>query len=411
MGVLICGSYCIVFEWMANLLIRNSPLSKVQTLLCFVVSFLLATPIYRLSGIPAYVWMIFFLSSIIASGQFNLTPICRKIYWGLILYVGSCVYLSALFLTMAPINNALLFSATVFAFLQLKPLQIRTLINSASYLMVICIILSAIGVTYDLLGFQPILSLKNPNGDENLLFLTTFSHAKTFVIRPSAIFDEAGYLSLYISCLVIIRTFLKLPWKLTAFILLGGLLTQSMAHFIITTLWLLYFIAFNKKFNAWSINSAALNLVILIFFFSMIYSGIMDWAFERFYEWVDDPLISPRFRSFIHLLEMGGLDNGYLIYGNNEDCVSKLESCTSLGGNPLVPLMFGGLLYAWPYYLALGFLIFSSAFHKDRILWLMLFLILLGQPILLTFPYTTLFCLMLTTYISTINNSPKKNKI
>lgn len=383
--------------------IKNSNLEHTQTALCFIICFLLATPFYRLIGIPAFLWMLLLLLITIAKGNFNISSIYIKLYLLVFLHILTCSYLSIIYSTIAPLKVALLNGSIVFVFLQLNLSQVKRIINYATYLLISCIFFSAIGIIYDSLGFQPIFNTQNPNGDINFFYFSTFASTKTFMIRPSAIFDEPGYLSLYISCVVIIRTFFHMDWKPSIFIMLGGLLTQSMAQFIITTIWLSGFIFTPKIFRLDGQKKYFFSLFLIIVLLTVIYSEVMDWAFARTIEWFDDPFLSPRYRSLIEIIDDFSLQIGSIISVADEGCVMRLESCTTLGGNPLVPLIFGGLLYSWPYYLSLVFLFFSSLFSKKIIISLMLFFILLGQPILLEFPYSAIFCLILTSWVVKLN--------
>lgn len=102
------------------------------------------------------------------------------------------------------------------------------------------IILSITGFIYALSGGEPVLTITNPDGRENFLYLTTMSGAVYGnVIRPAWIYDEPGAFSFVICATVALRHLLKMNNRLSTFLILGGLVTLSLAHMIVAVLYMI----------------------------------------------------------------------------------------------------------------------------------------------------------------------------
>lgn len=98
---------------------------------------------------------------------------------------------------------------------------------------------AVVGLVYALGGGQPILSIVNIDGRENELYLTTMSNYNFLgVIRPSFIYDEPGAFSFILCATVALREVLGLPRRPSYLLLIGGLVTFSLIHLLIT---LIYF--------------------------------------------------------------------------------------------------------------------------------------------------------------------------
>jgi hypothetical protein len=316
-------------------------------------------------------------------------------------YLAGITFLAYSFGTVAPLQVGILFVATVFCVLQLNECEVRRIVAAASKFMAVLLGLSVFGVIYDLLGFQPLLSFTNPSGDTNYFYLFSLSNAKTFAIRPSAIYDEPGYLSLYICAVVCMREALGFGRLASAALLVAGLVTQSASHFVFSAVWGVHVLATLEKNRLRRVGKGPLlGLVVLVLGLAVIlYAGIMDWAFERLLGWVEDPLTSPRVASFAEILAAIESGGRALLLGFDAECIGRTSDCSTLGGNPLVPLLFGGLLFSWPYYIFLITALLASVFAKgNRILAFGVFLILLGEPILIEYPYSALWALGLVAW-------------
>lgn len=98
-----------------------------------------------------------------------------------------------------------------------------------------------VGLVYALGGGDPVLSIVNIDGRENELYLTTMSNYNFLgVIRPSFIYDEPGAFSFILCATVALREVLGLPRRPSYLLLIGGLVTFSLTHLLITLTYLAF---------------------------------------------------------------------------------------------------------------------------------------------------------------------------
>ncbi|CAH1601610.1 Whole genome shotgun sequence [Vibrio jasicida] len=101
------------------------------------------------------------------------------------------------------------------------------------------IIFSFIGQVYAFLGGSSILEISNYDGRLNHLYLTTFSNAHIGnLIRPSFIYDEPGALSFVIIFTVIVRELSGRSKLHTSLLLLSGMVTLSLTHFLVLLIYI-----------------------------------------------------------------------------------------------------------------------------------------------------------------------------
>jgi hypothetical protein len=101
------------------------------------------------------------------------------------------------------------------------------------------VVLSIVGFIYAFTGGEPLLSIANPDGRENFLYLTTMSGSPIgSVIRPAWVYDEPGAFSFLICATVALRHMLNMSARPSAFLMLGGLITLSLTHLLIAVLFL-----------------------------------------------------------------------------------------------------------------------------------------------------------------------------
>lgn len=98
-----------------------------------------------------------------------------------------------------------------------------------------------IGEFYALAGGEPILSIDNIDGRENSLYLTTMSNFNVVgLIRPSFIYDEPGAFSFIVCATVALREVLGRGRHASFLLMIGGLVTLSLTHFLITLIYLIF---------------------------------------------------------------------------------------------------------------------------------------------------------------------------
>lgn len=118
---------------------------------------------------------------------------------------------------------------------------------------------AAIGLIYAFAGGSSILSIMNVDGRENFLYLTTMTNFEfAGVIRPSFIYDEAGAFSFLLCATVALREVLRKSRRMSYFLMLGGLVTLSVTHLLITVLFLSFCIGFLRTFASVAVLAALL---------------------------------------------------------------------------------------------------------------------------------------------------------
>ncbi|EMT6576657.1 hypothetical protein WMR74_002695 [Providencia rettgeri] len=98
-----------------------------------------------------------------------------------------------------------------------------------------------IAVIYSYLGGSSIYQIQNPDGRPNYFYITSFSNAGFGnIIRPSFIYDEPGAFSFLICFVVCFRILLKKSPLITSLIMVSGLITFSLTHFILVILYFIF---------------------------------------------------------------------------------------------------------------------------------------------------------------------------
>jgi hypothetical protein len=303
--------------------------------------------------------------------------------------------------TLVPSIMAIFFILTAFSVLQLDEIQTYTLVRYASIMAIVFIFMSALGLAYYETGAPPLLSLPNADGRDNYLYLSTFSNSETFTIRPSAIYDEPGALSFYICVIVILRSLLGYSTILSAAMLLGGLLTQSIAHLVFCIIWMGWFlisVRSEKRFHKFYLNFPIFIFVVGLLI-AIYQSGFMDWSIERALMFYENPWTNPRNRSMDEIFYLLSVNPGIIWFGFDATCAERLPICTvGLGENPLTPIIYGGIAVSWPYYLFMAFSFILIFFARDGLLIFGLAVLLLQRPYLLEFPYSATIALVYITW-------------
>lgn len=370
---------------------------NLKFLFCFCVCFLSMSPVFSAVGMPGTGMLFILVLLTVCSNQLLLSRAHLSAYLLILLLVASSAVSAVFNDTALPLVFAFYFAFTALAVLQINDSEAYAMVHVASIIFMAFIFMAAIGVVYHLLGGSSFFTLANPDGRDNNFYLSTFSNAETFTIRPSAIYDEPGAFSFFICVLVILRSRLGFNLVGSAVLLLGGLLTQSISHVMFTLLWFLWALqrpdTSSSSIRHTSFHRLIFMLVFVLAGIAIYQSGFLDWALERAIVYYQEPLTNPRQRSLDEIsLALAAQPNG-VWFGFDSSCVQRTPDCTGLGENPLTPLIYGGLLVSWPYYLFL-LLAFAAPFvSRDGLLLIGAVLLLLQRPYLLEFPYSALFAL------------------
>jgi hypothetical protein len=98
-----------------------------------------------------------------------------------------------------------------------------------------------VGWVYAYLGGPALLEINNIDGRENGLYLSTMSNVYLLgIIRPSFIYDEAGAFSFVLCTTVALRSLLGRKAGPSYFMMLGGLITFSVSHILLTLVFLVF---------------------------------------------------------------------------------------------------------------------------------------------------------------------------
>lgn len=256
---------------------------------------------------------------------------------------------------------------------------------------------AVIGFMYALLGGDPILTILNPDGRESKLFLTTMTNWNLGnIIRPSGIFDEPGALSFVICFICANRHIMKLSRNKTWFLLLGGLVTLSMAHVIYIACH-----AVAERIKPAQMVKFVIVIALLTIPLSMspkTVDAFDAYLFARF-EIVDGRVAGD---NRTELLENAFdlLDERSFFWGISSDCIVDIDACNSkysgFGENFLSLLALTGIGPSLPYYIAILYLGVVGITRKSRLVLFGAALLLLQRPYIMTYGYASLICLLVS---------------
>ncbi|MEB0140844.1 hypothetical protein QN363_17595 [Undibacterium sp. CCC2.1] len=279
-------------------------------------------------------------------------------------------------------------------------------LDFATKFMGLSLALAIIGFLYALAGGADLFRLINPDGRELLLFLSTFSNSNFpigggHIIRPSFIFDEPGAYTFAIDTILLInlmvyRKLRGIDW----FLIIGGLITFSIAHILVCCL--IVFAA--RKSKLLFIPACAISGIDYLLYLSSGVSQIIDRftvvdgalagdnrskLFERAFDLVVE-----------HPYGMGGICNW--------DISSCFDIYGGFGENPAFPAAYYGIMAASAYYL-IFFIIVSliviSALKLNRF-WMLTSLAILAliaqRPFLFNIGYNLQILLIFSMLLKTI---------
>jgi hypothetical protein len=265
----------------------------------------------------------------------------------------------------------------------------RNLTQIASVLLMVFIVTSVLSVIYMFLGGSPILNFVNPDGRESAFFLFSLSNTpeivwkNTGVIRPSSIYDEPGALSFVICFVAAMRHILSLNRRTTWIILLGGLVTFSLAHIIYMLVHLVSEEGGVKKIKYIVLVGAVVGAAIAL----NTDSKIVKILFLSRFEVTKDGNFEGDNRSKQLKVTAEMLDTESFFWGLDGDCILDSVGCKDrypgIGAeNPVAPLVYKGIFVSLAYYLIL--LIMLVLCFKNSKYWVFFGLVLL----LFQRPYT-----------------------
>jgi hypothetical protein len=201
------------------------------------------------------------------------------------------------------------------------------------------IFLSIVGFLYAYFGGEPVLAIENPDGRDNLLYLTTMSGSPIGrIIRPSWVYDEPGAFSFLICSTVALRHVLKMGSRGSLLLMIGGLITLSLTHFLLTVIYLILHLGFLRTATLAALLVAGANFLVPEL-------EDLDFVSARFV--VEDGRLAGDNRSeqIENFLAVAGIRTFF--FGNIECHARPDRSCDEHGdisSSPATPTYYGGLL-------------------------------------------------------------------
>ncbi len=292
-----------------------------------------------------------------------------------------------------------LLSLYVVSFLSIEEKSL--IISYLSWIMLFLCIGAAVGFVYALLGGESILKIKNPDGRESNLFLSTMTNwTAGKLIRPSGLFDEPGALSFFICLTCAMRNLLNKDRKFTWLLLFLGFITLSVAHVIYV-----FFHAISEKIR---IRKLFVPLIIIMFSFSIFSfnneeSKLIDKYFLDRFKIENGKMVGDN-RTDLMINAYNMIDESSFFFGKDYECITDIDNCNArhppFGENILSPLALTGFLLSSPYYIIL-LSIFLLGFRKQKNLYFVGVMLLLCQrPYVMTYGYSLIILLF---YILALN--------
>lgn len=283
--------------------------------------------------------------------------------------------------------------------LALSRSQLQTTVEILTVLMLVVVIGAWLGIVAYYAGLEPIAVFSNPREGYSVWY-TTLVPNWVFPPQPSGIYFEPGELSFFICGIAACRHLLNLNRKLTWALLLGGLVTVSLAHVIYTMVHLL-----SERIN-WRIAVGACLLIVVVL--SLASVGVPQAT--RVVERLD---VSNRDRTRVQVIpgdnrtyrmlnaaEVLASRNAYLWGVDIGQRNDSWDFEDSVGGgeidaNPLYPLVKWGLIGAVLYPVSLAILLMFGLSRRYYLVVFGIGLLLLQRPMLYAAGYSTAVLLVL----------------
>jgi hypothetical protein len=277
---------------------------------------------------------------------------------------------------------------------------------------IILLILGAyIGFFYALMGGMPILTFPNPDSRPNSLFLTTCTNAVFIgnLIRPSGIYDEPGALSFFICSICLLRTLANKNDFVTFLLLLFGLITFSLTHFLIFLCCLIHFALKYRKKKYFSLLMILVTLSIMAIYI-VLKSAIDELLLARFdtYEDIINNNRTDQLKICFNLLDLKTFIFGR-VSNHNFNFIEITRKYGTFTENPLSPLILTGIITTWIYYLCLGSLLLAGILNKKYFfIFLSIIILFMQRPFFTSRSYSIYFVLFFYLSISFIKDKYKK---
>jgi hypothetical protein len=276
------------------------------------------------------------------------------------------------------------------------------------YLLVISSILivgAIIAVSYAASGGTPLTTIHFPDRESHL-YLSTFTDAVTgSFIRPSGIFDEPGALAMFLTVVVALNEAIRANIKWSATILFLGLITGSLALFLVIVAYALY------KMQLKNITKVILVLAVVssvLFLNDRISKIAGDYYFSRL-EVVDGRLAgddrSGQIEAFFELVNMD-----ITLKGNK--ALDNYNPHYDQSSNPF-SIYFSYGIFMWiPYMVLEIWLLYCSFFYLKHLRFpaMSMFLTLLQRPYIYSLHWGMMIILVVITIYRLQKSESRKIK-
>ena len=256
-------------------------------------------------------------------------------------------------------------------------------ISSIFFLFEILAIISFLVYFFSILS-EPFFCMENEDTRLSCLYGATMTNAAYGnIIRPSAIYDEPGAFSFIVCMVTLLRHGLRMDSGTSARLLIFGMITFSVAHFLFM---ILYFL--NKKIKI--TRKFLISLSILIFVAFSFADVLYEMLLSRF-EIVDGVMAGDnRSARMMNTLGMIGFETFFV--GIGPQCVLTGYECDRLeidvfDSNPFTLLAAYGILLSFPYYFIIVIFLQNSMRKADFFIMLGAIMLILQRPNVFTYGY------------------------
>ncbi len=383
---------------------------------------IIATPMFLLSdspfshllGLPLIVlFTIYFLSFRLLHQKSEISAVSKQRLFLYVVYITTCGISSNYNNTISPMLFGILSVVYMEYIFGLKITELHKIVDISGIVVNISLVFSFMAIAFWAVGLFKIFEL-----DVTVFYPFSFLYPADFkIMRPTGFWHEPGQFSFIICFLVAARHMLGMSTK-TNLIMLGcGLITQSLAHLLFT---LGYLVLLACKAKGATIKFGAIIITSALMAFA--YGGGMSWMTERASNFISTPDSWGRFLSFNNALTI--LDDSIekIVFGPKKNLAARqldeedqfsteLSQVSVYGENPLSPIIYGGLLAAWPYYL---FILYSVVLAlKTPNIGFPIFLVALltlQRPYTTEFPYALMISILIAIAVKLKlrNNEPKR---
>lgn len=293
--------------------------------------------------------------------------------------------------------------------------EVRRAIEIISGILLVLIVLAWIAVSYAIQGGEPLFELGNPGQPLSLylssLALSVHGSGPGTFIRPTGVFDEPGAFAFFISLCAACRIALGLPARRTVALLIGGLVTTSLALFVF-----IFVLAFgqlagivkrrgmsqamaqprHRKWAAVLVGGAFVWFVLEYRSEILLVGQVLLSRLELTSG--GDRVVAGDSRSIGFLASLQYIDSRTFLFGASSLCFADVEMCYGLelggGGSPVAPLVMRGLFSQFLYYYVLIVLLLKTVTTSKKAVYLAVVLMFMQRPYILAFGYSTWAVLM-----------------